>query len=149
MIISILMAFILKDWRMIIIFLIPNLFPLIICGAFMGFWGIELEAGISIVFSVIFGIAVDDTIHTLSKFKIYREKGLNVDESLRETLLEVGKPMFQTAIILFFGFLVMLFSATPTSVHIGLLMSFTLASALLSDLFMLPVLVRFLVRDKK
>ena len=148
-IIAIMMAFILLDWRMMIIFLIPNLFPLFICGAFMGFWGIELEAGISIVFSVIFGIAVDDTIHTLSKFKVFRAKGLTVDESLYETIMEVGKPMFQTAIILFFGFLVMLFSKTPTSVHIGLLMSFTLASALLSDLFLLPVMVRWLIKDPK
>ena len=149
LIIGILMAFILKRWQMMFIFLIPNLFPLFICGALMGFIGIELEAGVSMIFSVIFGIAVDDTIHTLSKFKVFKAKGYTVDASLYMTMMEVGKPMFQTAIILFFGFMVMLFSINPPSVNVGILMSLTLASALVSDLFLLPVMVRWLVKDKK
>jgi uncharacterized protein len=144
--IAILMAFILRRWQMMFIFLIPNLLPLFICGALMGFLGIELEAGVSIIFSVIFGIAVDDTIHTLSKFKIFKEKGYSVDGALYMTMMEVGKPMIQTAIILFFGFMVMLFSANPPSVNVGILMSLTLASALVSDLFLLPVMVRWLVK---
>jgi uncharacterized protein len=148
LIIGILMAFILRRWQMMFIFLIPNLFPLFMCGALMGFIGIELEAGVSMIFSVIFGIAVDDTIHTLSKFKVFQEKGLSVDDALYETMQEVGRPMIQTAIILFFGFLVMLFSIHPPSVNVGLLMSLTLAGALLSDLFLLPVMVRWLVKDK-
>jgi uncharacterized protein len=148
-IISILMAFVLKNVWTILIFLIPNLLPLVICGAFMGFAHIELEAGVAIVFDVIFGIAVDDTIHTISKFRVFLKKGLTVDDALYETLHEVGKPMFQTALILFFGFLVMLFSASPPSINIGLLMSFTLISALASDVFLLPVLVRWLLKDKQ
>ncbi len=149
LIIGILMAFILKRWQMMFIFLIPNLFPLFICGALMGFIGIELEAGVSMIFSVIFGIAVDDTIHTLSKFKVFKAKGYTVDGALYMTMMEVGRPMIQTAIILFFGFMVMLFSINPPSVNVGILMSLTLASALLSDLFLLPVMVRWLVKDEK
>ncbi len=145
-VIGILMAFILRRWQMMFIFLIPNLFPLFMCGALMGFIGIELEAGVSMIFSVIFGIAVDDTIHTLSKFKVFKEKGYSVDGALYQTMMEVGKPMIQTAIILFFGFMVMLFSIHPPSVNVGLLMSLTLAGALLSDLFLLPVMVRWLVK---
>lgn len=146
-IISILMALIFRKWQVMLIFLIPNLFPLFICGAFMGFYGIQLEAGVSIVFSVIFGIAVDDTIHTLSKLKAFRDKSNNTDDALYNTMMEVGKPMIHTAIILFFGFMVMLFSSNPPSVNVGILMSFTLASALLSDLFLLPVMARWLLKD--
>jgi uncharacterized protein len=146
LIIGVLMAFVLRRWQMMLIFLIPNLFPLFVCGALMGFIGIELEAGVSMIFSVIFGIAVDDTIHTLSKFKMFKDKDYSVDGALYMTMKEVGKPMFQTAIILFFGFLVMLFSVNPPSVNVGLLMSLTLASALISDLFLLPVMVRWLVK---
>jgi predicted RND superfamily exporter protein len=146
LIISILMAFIFKQWQVMLVFLIPNLLPLFICGAFMGFYGIQLEAGVSIVFSVIFGIAVDDTIHTLSKLKAFRDKGNSIDDSLYHTMMEVGKPMIHTAIILFFGFMVMLFSANPPSQNVGILMSFTLASALISDMFLLPVMARWLMK---
>lgn len=146
LIISLLMAFIFREWRVMLIFLIPNLFPLFICGGFMGYFGIQLEAGVSIVFSVIFGIAVDDTIHTLSKLKMFRSKSKDTDEALYQTMMEVGKPMIHTAIILFFGFMVMLFSSNPPSQNVGILMSFTLASALLSDLFLLPVLTRWLLK---
>lgn len=146
LIIAILMALIFREWRVMLIFLIPNLFPLFICGAFMSFYGIELEAGVSIVFSVIFGIAVDDTIHTLSKLKAFKSKGYKTDAALYHTMMEVGKPMIHTAIILFFGFLVMLFSVNPTSQNVGILMSFTLASALVSDLLLLPVLSRWLLK---
>jgi hypothetical protein len=145
-IISILMAFIFRKWQVMLIFLIPNLFPLFICGAFMGFYGIQLEAGVSIVFSVIFGIAVDDTIHTLSKLKAFKDKGYQTDAALYKTMMEVGKPMIHTAIILFFGFMVMLFSVNPPSQNVGILMSFTLASALISDLFLLPILTRWLLK---
>jgi predicted RND superfamily exporter protein len=146
LIISILMALIFREWRVMLIFLIPNLFPLFICGGFMGFLGIQLEAGVSIVFSVIFGIAVDDTIHTLSKLKMFKDKGDSTDDALYHTMMEVGKPMIHTAVILFFGFLVMLFSSNPPSQNVGILMSFTLASALISDLFLLPVLTRRLLK---
>ena len=112
----------------------------------MGFFGIQLEAGVSIVFSVIFGIAVDDTIHTLSKLKMFKSKVHDTDEALYQTMMEVGKPMIHTAVILFFGFMVMLFSSNPPSQNVGILMSFTLASALLSDLFLLPVLTRWLLK---
>jgi predicted RND superfamily exporter protein len=96
---------------------------------------------------VIFGIAVDDTIHTLSKLKAFRDKGNNIDDALYHTMMEVGKPMIHTAIILFFGFMVMLFSVNPPSQNVGILMSFTLASALLSDLFLLPVMARWLMKN--
>ena len=123
LIISLLMALIFREWRVILIFLIPNLFPLFICGGFMGFFGIQLEAGVSIVFSVIFGIAVDDTIHTLSKLKMFKSKVHDTDEALYQTMMEVGKPMIHTAVILFFGFMVMLFSSNPPSQNVGILMS--------------------------
>jgi uncharacterized protein len=139
----------LKNVRMIIIFLIPNLFPLVFAGALLGFLGIDLDAGVSMVFTVVFGIAIDDTIHFLSSFNINRKKGQTVDEALKTTLLETGKPVFLTTIILFFGFLVMIFSIHPPSVTVGKLIAVTLITALLSDLFINPVLIRWWIKDKK
>jgi len=142
LIVSVLMALLFRNLKMILISLVPNLFPLILAGALLGFLGIELEAGVSIVFAVIFGIAVDDTIHFLSKYKLARNKGKDVEESLHITFLETGKAIVLTTVILFFGFLVMLFSIHPPSVTIGMLISLTLFSALIADLTLIPVMIR-------
>ena len=146
--IALLMGLMLKNVRMIIIFLIPNLFPLLFAGALLGFLGVDLDAGISMVFTVVFGIAIDDTIHFLSSFNINRKKGQDVDTALKTTLLETGKPVFLTTIILFFGFSVMIFSIHPPSVTIGKLIAVTLITALMSDLFINPVLIRWWIKDK-
>ncbi|MDG2417598.1 MAG: MMPL family transporter [Saprospiraceae bacterium] len=155
--VSLLMAILFQNWRMLVISLIPNLVPLLLAGALLGFLGIELEAGISIIFAVVFGIAVDDTIHFLSKFKLAKRKGLSTEESLHITFLETGKAICLTTLILFFGFLVLLFSIHPPSVVVGLLISVTLVSALVGDLLLIPILIRWLypnedkiaVEDKK
>ncbi|MEQ8705689.1 MAG: MMPL family transporter [Phaeodactylibacter sp.] len=145
LIVSVLMALLFRNIKMLLISLLPNIFPLILAGALLGFLGIELEAGVSIVFAVIFGIAVDDTIHFLSKYKLAKNKGLELEPAMRITFLETGKAIVLTSIILFFGFLVMLFSIHPPSVTIGLLISLTLFSALISDLLLIPLLIRWVM----
>lgn len=144
--ISVLMGFMLRNVRMIFIFLIPNLFPLVFAAALLGFLGVNLDAGISMIFTVVFGIAIDDTIHFLSSFRINKDKGLSVDEALRVTLLETGKPVVLTTIILFFGFMVMIFSIHPPSVVVGKLIAVTLVTALMSDLFINPLLIRWWIK---
>jgi len=127
-----LMAVLFRSWQMVIISLVPNVFPLLLAGALLGFLGIELDAGISIVFAVVFGIAVDDTIHFLSKYKLCRNKGMGIDDALHTTFMETG----------------MLFSIHPPSVNVGLLISLTLFSALISDLMLIPILVRWLEKEE-
>lgn len=146
LIVSIMMALLFRDIRMLLVSLVPNLFPLILAGAMLGFIGIELEAGVSIVFAVIFGIAVDDTIHFLSKYKLARDKGKSIDASLHVTFMETGKAIALTTLILFFGFLVMLFSVHPPSVTVGLLISLTLFTALIADLMLIPVMIRWIMK---
>jgi predicted RND superfamily exporter protein len=146
-IVSLLMALLFRNLRMLLISVIPNVVPLLLAGALLGYLGIELEAGVSIVFAVIFGIAVDDTIHFLSKYKLARNKGFTVEGAIQLTFQETGKAIVLTSIILFFGFLVMLFSVHPPSVTIGLLISLTLLSAVLADLLLIPMLIRWLMKD--
>lgn len=147
--IALLMGLMLRNFRMIVIFLIPNLFPMVFAGALVGYLGVPLDAGISMIFTVVFGISIDDTIHFLSSFNINRSKGQTVDEALRTTLLETGKPVAIATVILFFGFLVMIFSIHPPSVTIGKLIAVTLITALLSDLFINPLLLRWWIKDKR
>lgn len=142
LIISALMALVFRNFKMLLISLVPNLMPLLIAGGLLGFFSIELEAGIAIIFSVVFGIAVDDSIHFLSRFRLLRGQGIPVEEAIHATMIETGKPIIQTTILLFFGFLVLLFSISPPSVAIGLIISATLFSAVLCDVLLLPILLR-------
>lgn len=146
LIVSVLMGFLFKDLKMLFISLVPNFIPILFAAALLGYFGIDLEAGISIVFAIVFGIAVDDTIHFLSKYKLSRNKGFSVDDSLELTFKETGKAIIFTSIILFFGFAIMLFSAHPPTRTIGMLISVTLMSALFFDLTILPVLMRRFLR---
>lgn len=140
--VSLLMALLFRKFSLLIIALIPNLLPVVFAAALLGFLGIDLEAGVSIVFAVVFGIAVDDTIHFLSKYKIARSDGYEVEEAIKLTFMETGKAITFTTIILFFGFLVMFFSNHPPSVTVGLLISVTLIGAWICDLFLMPVIMR-------
>ncbi|MEO0043119.1 MAG: hypothetical protein RL329_2567 [Bacteroidota bacterium] len=140
--IAILMGFLFKKARMVVIFLIPNLIPLFFAGGMIGFLGVDLDASIAMVFTVVFGIAIDDTIHFLSSFRLNQSKGESVEKALHTTMIETGKPVFLTTIILFCGFLVMLFSHHPPSVIVGKLIAVTLLTALASDLFINPLLIR-------
>jgi predicted RND superfamily exporter protein len=141
------MALLFRSWRMLIVSLVPNILPLLLAGAMLGYLGIELEAGVSIVFAIIFGIAVDDTIHFLAKYRLLRGRNVPVQEAIHKTYREAGKAIVLTSVVLFFGFLVMLFSISPPSVTIGLLISLTLASAVVSDLLLIPLLLKWLDRD--
>ncbi len=145
--VSLLMALLFRNVRMLFVAMVPNFIPVLFAAGLLGFLGIELEAGVSIVFAVVFGIAVDDTIHFLSKYKLARDKKKSVEESIKITFEETGKAITFTTIILFFGFMVMFFSNHPPSVTVGVLISVTLVGALICDLFLLPVLMRWILKD--
>ena len=135
--------------RMIVITLIPNIIPLLLIAGIMGIFGITLKLSTSIVFSIAFGIAVDDTIHFISKLKIELAKGRSIAFALRRTYLSTGKAIIVTSIILSGGFLILLFSSFGGTFYTGLLVSMTLIFALISDLTLLPVLIMLFFKRKK
>ncbi|MBK9151301.1 MAG: MMPL family transporter [Saprospiraceae bacterium] len=144
--ISILMGLLFRSLTMLWIALIPNILPMLLAAGLMGYLGIELEAGISIVFALIFGIAVDDSIHFLGRMKLSLQEGHSVEQSIKITFRETGKAIIFTTIVLFFGFFNMVFSINPPTFTIGLLIAVTLVGAVICDLLLLPVLIRkFLV----
>lgn len=142
LLVSILMGLLFRDVKMLFLALVPNVIPLLFAAALIGYTGVALEAGVSIVFAIIFGIAVDDTIHFLSKYKLAKDQYGDREKALEVTFQECGKAIIFTTIILFFGFLVLLFSTNEPSMVIGMLISVTLLSALIADLTILPVLIR-------
>ena len=141
-IVSLLMGFLFRSFKFLLIAIVPNIIPLLFAEALLGYANIALEAGVSIVFAIIFGIAVDDTIHFMSKYKLAKDMYGDKEKAMYVTFLETGKAIIYTSIILFFGFLVLIFSSNLPSVIIGLLISVTLVSAVIADLFLLPVIIR-------
>lgn len=130
-----------KSLRMALIVLIPNLIPLIwMCGV-MWILGIEFKLTTAILFTVAFGIAVDDTIHFISKFKMELLKGRSVHYAVKRTFLEAGKAIVLTSMILISGFGLLVFSDFGVTYFTGLLISVCLVFALMADLVLLPILL--------
>ncbi len=145
-VIAILAGVIFRSFRMVLITLIPNILPLMIVGAYMGFAGISIKLSTSIVFTIAFGIAVDDTIHFLTRFHT-EAKRMHWVWALRRAFLSTGKAIVITTLILSGGFLALTFSDFMGTFLIGLLVSMTLFSALIADLILLPVLLLLFYRD--
>ena len=142
LLISLFMAWMFRSYQMIIISLIPNILPLLVTAGLMGYIGVPIKPSTILVFSIAFGISVDDTIHFLAK---YRQELLannwKVRKSVYAALRETGISMFYTSIVLFFGFLVFIVSSFGGTIALGGLVSVTLLFAMLSNLLLLPSLL--------
>ncbi|CAM1342596.1 efflux RND transporter permease subunit [Tenacibaculum amylolyticum] len=140
--ISIFMAWMFRSPQMILISLIPNMLPLLMTAGLMGFFDIPIKPSTILVFSIAFGISVDDTIHFLAK---YRQELLannwKVKPAVYSALRETGVSMFYTSIVLFFGFLVFTVSSFGGTIALGGLVSVTLLLAMVSNLLLLPSLL--------
>jgi uncharacterized protein len=141
LLIALIMGAIFKSIKMAFISLIPNVIPLAIIGGLMGFFGTTINMSTSIIFTIAFGIAVDDTIHFLSKFKIETAKHNSFFIALKRTYLSTGKAIVLTTLILCGGFISLIFSDFKSTFLIGLYVSSILFIAVITDLFLLPVLL--------
>jgi hypothetical protein len=146
--IALFMAWMFRSFKMILVSLIPNLLPLIITAGLMGFIGVPIKPSTILVFSIAFGISVDDTIHFLAK---YRQELIankwKIRKSVYAALRETGVSMLYTSIVLFFGFSVFAISSFGGTVALGILVSITLLFAMLSNLLLLPSLLLSLERS--
>ena len=140
--IAIFMAWMFRSPQMILISLLPNILPLLITASLMGFLGIPIKPSTILVFSIAFGISVDDTIHFLAK---YRQELIankwRIKPSVYAALRETGVSMFYTSIVLFFGFLTFTLSSFGGTIALGGLVSITLLLAMVSNLLLLPSLL--------
>ncbi len=139
-VIAILMSFLFKSWRMVLVSLLPNLIPLIFTSALMGYFGIPIKPSTILVFSIAFGISIDDTIHFLAKYR-QELKTKKIKDSVEISIKETGVSMIYTSIILFFGFSIFIASNFGGTQALGLLVSLTLFVAMLTNLVLLPSLL--------
>ena len=137
-----LMSVLFSSVRMVLVSLLPNLLPLITTAGLMGFFGIPIKPSTILIFSIAFGISVDDTIHFLAKYRQeLKHRKWNIKESVYLALRETGVSMIYTSIVLFFGFGVFTVSSFGGTVALGILVSITLLFAMLADLVLLPSLL--------
>lgn len=137
--IAVLMSILFSSIRMVVVSLIPNFLPLLTTAAIMGFLGVAIKPSTILIFSIAFGISVDDTIHFLSKYrqelKVHR---LGIKKAAILALRETGVSMIYTSTILFFGFGVFTVSSFGGTVALGTLVSLTILFAIFADLVLLP-----------
>ena len=140
--ISLLMVFMFRSFKMVVVSLIPNLLPLVITAGLMGYFGIPLKPSTILVFSIAFGLSVDDTIHFLAQYRQeLKHNNWKIKKSVFATIKESGISMFYTSVVLFVGFSVFMLSDFGGTVALGGLIAVTLAFGMLSNLMLLPCLV--------
>jgi hypothetical protein len=140
--ISLIMTLMFSSWRMVAMSITPNIIPLIFTAAAMGFSGIPIKASTILVFSIAFGISVDNTIHFLTKYRQeLKASGWDIKKSIILALSETGVSMMYTAVVLFFGFGIFAVSSFGGTRAMGILVSLTLVVAVISNLILLPSLL--------
>ena len=140
--IAMLMVFMFRSFKMVVVSLIPNILPLVITAGLMGYFGIPLKPSTILVFSIAFGLSVDDTIHFLAQYRQELTKhNWKIKKSVYATLKEAGVSMFYTSVVLFCGFSVFMLSSFGGTIALGGLIAMTLGFGMLSNLMLLPALV--------
>lgn len=141
-VIALIMGALFRNGKMLLISIIPNIIPLVITGGIMGYFGIPLKPSTALIFSIAFGISVDNSIHFLAK---YRQElfanNFRVDIAVSNSLKETGASIIYTSIILFFGFVIFAASEFGGTVNLGRLTSITLLFAMFANLAVLPALL--------
>ncbi|GAB4319758.1 MAG: MMPL family transporter [Bacteroidales bacterium] len=141
-IITALMAALFTSIRMILISLIPNIIPLLMTGALMGYTGIPIKPSTVLIFSIALGISVDNAIHFLSRYRLQLIlNNWNIKDAAIAALRETGFSMVYSSVVLFFGFIIFTLSSFGGTESLGYLIAFTLFMALFSNLFLLPSLI--------
>jgi predicted RND superfamily exporter protein len=138
------MAMLFANVRMIIISLIPNLLALMITAGLMGYFNIALKPSTAIIFSITFGISVDNSIRFLAKYRqeLFSASGaFFVPRCVSDSILETGKSIIYTSVVLFAGFIIFAFSDFGGTISLGILTSTTLVISMFTNLILLPALI--------
>ncbi|WP_069131400.1 efflux RND transporter permease subunit [Rhodohalobacter halophilus] len=143
-VITLIMAALFKSFKMAFIALVPNLIPLLIVGGVMGFAGVDIKPSTAVIFTIALGIAVDDSIHYLARFRIEYLRRKALLPSLTATTVRTGRAIIVTSLILIAGFGTLISSAFTSTAMMGILVCTTIFGALMADLFVLPSLFYWL-----
>ena len=146
-IISLLTALLFSSTRMVIIILITNLFPQLLTAALMGFFQIPLKPSTLLIFSIAYGISVDNAINYMLRYRYeIRKHKSSIQDSVVNALTDRGSSMLASSIVLFLGFSIFIASDFGGTVALGLLVSFTLFVAMFANIIILPSLILSIIK---
>lgn len=148
-VITLLMIILMRNLKLGLLSMVPNLLPILIILGFMAYRHIPLDMFTMLIGSIAIGIVVDDTIHFLHVFKRNHDLHGNVKQAINETLLTSGRAILITSIVLTCGFFIFSVSLLNNLQAFGLLTGMTIFTALIADLFLLPALLTLLYANKK
>jgi uncharacterized protein len=131
----------LRDLRLALISVVPNAIPLLVTLAWLRIIGVDLQITTIVSFSVAIGLAVDDTIHFLVRFRQERAEGRLLREAMRRTYLGAGQAIVMTSLLLVAGLGVLAFTDINSTRYFGQLTAVTLVAALVADLLVMPALL--------
>jgi predicted RND superfamily exporter protein len=144
------MAILFANVRMIIISLIPNVLAMMITAGLMGYFNIPLKPSTALIFSITFGISVDNSIRFLAKYRQAQfANKFFVPVSVSESILETGKSIIYTSTVLFAGFIIFAFSKFGGTIALGILTSTTLVISMFTNLILLPALIMTFDKPRK
>lgn len=140
--IAALMSILFYSFRMVVVSMIPNLIPMVVTAGIMGWFGIPLKPSTLLIFSIALGITVDNTIHFLAHYRHeLKMKKWDLKDCIAISIRETGLSIIYTSVILFFGFIVFIFSDFGGTQALGYLSAITYFVALFTNLILLPSLL--------
>ncbi len=148
LVITIFMMVLLRDVKLGLISMVPNLIPVLMIMGFMGFVGIPIDMNNLLIASIAIGLAVDDTIHFLHHYKVHFDRFGDVEDALSHSFRHSGRAMVSTSMILSVGFFVYLGATLANLQRFGMLIGMTIIAALLVDIIFGPALIRTLFRSR-
>ena len=147
-IITLMMVLMLRNLRLGLIAMVPNLMPIAAIMGLMGLIGVPIDMSNLLIASIAIGIAVDDTIHFLHHFQAHYLDHGSVEAAISHSFRHSGRAMVSTSVILAMGFCVYITAQMSNLGRFGMLVALTVVFALLCDLFFAPALLRATYRDR-
>ena len=139
--IAIMMCLTFRSIKIGMISMVPNISPVLFTLGMMGWVGMTLDYAKLLIATVAIGIAVDDTIHMVTRYHMAFLRSRDYEQALYESMRHVGRALFITSVVLVCGFLTYLFSSMDGLKGFGILLAFTIITTLIADFLLMPVLI--------
>jgi predicted RND superfamily exporter protein len=133
----------LRSLRLGLLAMIPNMLPILLTMGLMPLFDIHLDVGTVMIAGIALGLVVDDSIHFLSRLKVEEGRTPDVRDAIEAAIIETGRPIIFTSIVLSLGFLIFVFASFNPIIHFGILSALVIMLALVFDLVVLPAIMGF------
>ena len=146
--ITIMMIVLIGDIKIGLISMIPNISPILMMTTIMVIFDMPLDMFTMLIGAIAIGLAVDDTVHFMHNFRKYQFEYNDIDKAVKMTLLTTGRAMLVTTIVLSSGFFVFMLASMSNIFNFGLLTGIAIIIAVLADFFLVPAIMKLIVKDK-